>query len=190
MYKLYKVQALRQTLLGDLNSHLSLNRGVFLTTWNSWGFFFAEGGTLKWKTSILWHFVNRKIQIQAWMLMTRFWTHEDSEGNWQICYCQTEIEVTVIASKNLAIYNSTCYVSLTMTWFQGKKYVPITALYFSLPVERIPALRTGWSGFQPCKMSPMSRQKLFHSKHKMDLYSAIAKMSLVFCWAPADIMIV
>lgn len=124
MYKLYKVQALRQTLLGDLNSHLSLNTGLLC-----WLVFLQLGGTLKWKTSILWHFVNKKIQIQVRMLMTRFWTHEDSEGNWQIRYCQTEIEVPVIASKNLAIYNSTHYVSLTMTWFQGKE---ICAYYSTL----------------------------------------------------------
>lgn len=68
--------------------------------------------------------------------------------------------------------------------------MPITVLYSPLPVQRIPALRTGWSGSQPCKMSHTSRQKLFHSKHKMDLHFAIAKMSLFFCRAPADIMIV
>lgn len=73
----------------------------------------------------------KKIQIQAQMLMTRFWTHEDSEENWQIYYCETEIEVTVIASKNLAIYNSTSYVSLTMTWFQGKEICAYYSTLFS-----------------------------------------------------------
>lgn len=76
---------LRQTTLGDRNSHLSFNTG--LICWS----FFADGRTLKWKTCILWHFVNKKIQIQARMLVTRFWTHEDWEGNWQIRYCQMEI---------------------------------------------------------------------------------------------------
>lgn len=99
-----------------------------------------------------------------------------SNGNWSQCNCL----------KNLAIYNSTRYVSLTITWFQGKEICAYWSTLFFLTSSEKSGIK---NSSQPCKMSPASRQRLFHSKHKMDLHFTVVKKSLVFCRAPADTMI-
>lgn len=141
---------------------------------------------MKKKKSILWHFVNKKNSntstnaydqiLNTWR---QGWELTDlllSNGYWSQCNC----------FKSLAVYSSTRYVSLTTTWFQGKEICAYWSTLFFLTSSENSCIM---NSSQPCKMSPPSRQRLFHRKHKVDLNSTVAKKSLFLCRAPADTVI-